>query len=175
MARISVWGLAALLMLPVYAWAGDDVCERAQGQQPPQQQRGAQPDAKNGRGDQGQSSRPHWWSDPQLRQQLAITDSQSKSVEQVWQQSLPKLRDAWHRLDQLEKSLSQMIQDAADEPSVVAQIEKVEGTRVELNKGRMLMLYRMYKLLTPEQRAKVIAMYPPVDDHRDGRRGGGPR
>jgi Spy/CpxP family protein refolding chaperone len=89
----------------------------------------------------------------------------------VWQQSLPKLRDSWHRLNDLEKSLSQMIQDAADEPSVIAQIEKVETTRVEVNKGRMLMLYRMYKLLKPEQREKVMAMYPPIDDHRDGRRG----
>jgi hypothetical protein len=34
----------------------------------------------------------------------------------------------------------------------------------------------MFKLLTPEQRAKVAAMYPVhPDDHRDGRRGGGPK
>jgi Spy/CpxP family protein refolding chaperone len=44
-------------------------------------------------------------------------------------------------------------------------------------KGRTLMLYRMYKVLTPDQRAKVMAMFPVHrDDHRDsGRRDGGRR
>ena len=42
---------------------------------------------------------------------------------------------------------------------MIAQIDKVENLRAELNKGRTLMIYRMNKLLTPDQRAKVKAMY----------------
>src|SRR5262249_2074964 len=95
MARTSACALAVLLMLPMYAGAAN-MRERGQAQQArpqqaaPQQQPPPQ-DAKNGRGDQHQRP-PHWWIDAQLRQQLAITDSQSKSVEEIWQKSLPELR-----------------------------------------------------------------------------------
>ena len=157
MARYSALALAALLSLPMYAQAAA-VCER----QPPQQARGQQP---------GQQHPPHWWIDPQLRQQLSITDAQSKQVEEIWQKSLPDLRKLRDQLNALEDQVSTMIQDGAAEASVIAQIDQTENTRAQLNKGRTLMLYRMNKVLTPEQRAKVKAMFPPRDDHRDGRRG----
>lgn len=171
MARYSALALAALLSLPIYARA-DDVCERSQA---PQQGRSQQQqDAKNGRGDQGQPHQPppKWWIDPQLRQQLGITDGQSKQVDEIWQRMLPDLRKLREQLDKLEGDLSNMIQDGAVESTVTAQIEQTENTRAQLNKGRTLMLYRMNKLLTPDQRTKVKAMFPPRDDHRDGRRGG---
>src|SRR5579859_5468606 len=88
MARISAWALAALLMLPVYGRAADD-CER--GQTEPQQRGQQQADPKNA-ADQGHQRPPHWWIDPERRQQLAITDAQSKQVEEIWQKSLPDLR-----------------------------------------------------------------------------------
>jgi len=168
MARYSALALAALLSLPMYARA-DDVCERAQAQQPQQQQqqRGQQPDSNGGRGNQHQ---PHWWIDPQLRQQLGITDAQSKAVEEIWQKSLPELRKFRDQLNALEDQVSKMIQDGAPEASVVAQIEQTENTRAQANKARMLMIYRMNKLLTPDQRAKVKEIVDHRDDHRDGGR-----
>jgi Spy/CpxP family protein refolding chaperone len=33
----------------------------------------------------------------------------------------------------------------------------------------------MYRVLTPDQRAKVTAIAPPLYERRDGRRGGGPK
>jgi Spy/CpxP family protein refolding chaperone len=158
--------LAALLSLPMYARA-DDFCERAQAQ--PQQQRGQQQDSNGGRSNQGHQ--PHWWIDPQLRQQLGITDAQSKAVEEIWQKSLPELRKFRDQLNALEDQVSKMIQDGAPEASVVAQIDQTENTRAQFNKARMLMIYRMNKLLTPDQRAKVKEMV----DHRDDRRDGGRR
>ena len=169
MARYSALALAALLSLPMYARA-DDVCERAQAQQPQQQQqqRGQQPDSNGGRGNQHQ---PHWWIDPQLRQQLGITDAQSKAVEAIWQQSLPDLRKLRDQLFALDDQVSKMIQDGAPEASVTALVEQTENLRAQAMKGRTLMLYRMYKVLKPEQRAKVMEMYPVHrDDHRDGGR-----
>jgi Spy/CpxP family protein refolding chaperone len=180
MARISAWALAALLILPVYSRAAESACERAQpqvpqqrGQQPPQQPP-QQPDTKNGRGDQGRQPPVHWWTDPQQRQQLGITDQQSKAVEDIWQKSLPDLRNLWHQLRGLEDQASKLILDGAPEAAVTAQIEQTEKTRAQLNKGRTLMLYGMFKVLKPEQRAKLIEMNPTAlfDDHRDGRRGG---
>jgi Spy/CpxP family protein refolding chaperone len=161
----AVWALAALLILPAYTGAAE-LCERNQ-----PQNRGGQGDpqrggGKDGKPDQGHQPPPKWWIDPQLRQQLTITDSQSKAIDEIWQKSAPPLFEGWHRLDSLESTLSQMIQDGAEEAAVVAQIQKVETTRAELNKGRTLMLYRMNKLLSPDQRAKVKALR----EHRDGGR-----
>jgi len=168
MARYSALALAALLSLPMYARA-DDVCERGQAQaQQQQQQRGQQQDSKSGP-DQGHP--PRWWSDPQLRQQFAITDAQSKAVEAIWQQSLPDLRKLRDQLIALDDQVSKMIQDGAPEAAVNALVEQTENTRAQAMKTRTLMIYRMYKVLKPEQRAKVMEMYPVHrDDHRDGGR-----
>jgi Spy/CpxP family protein refolding chaperone len=147
-------------------------------QQPPQQQapQPPPPDAKNG-GDQAHQRPPHWWIEPQLRQQLAITDSQSKSVEEIWQKSLPELRKLRTQLMALQEQVSKMIDDGAAEAAVTAQIEQTENTRAQYNKMRTLMIYRMNKVLNPDQRQKVKLVSPPLyDDHRgDGRRGGGTR
>jgi Spy/CpxP family protein refolding chaperone len=162
----------------VYSRAGE-VCWRAgqtgqplAPQQPGQQ---PQPNTKNGNGpDQGHQPRPHWWTDPQLRQQLAITDAQSKAVEEIWQKTLPDLRKFRDQLMSLDEQVSKMIQDGGPEASVIALVEQTENTRAQANKARTVMIYRMHRLLTPDQRAKVAAMYPVrPDDHRDGRRGGG--
>lgn len=167
MARYSAWALAALLMLPAYGRAGE-IC--AQQQQQPQQQQA--PDAKNGRGD-GHQRPPHWWIDPQRRQQLSITDAQSKSIEDIWQKSLPDLRKLREQLMALQDQVSRMIDDGAPEASVTAQIEQTENVRAQANKARTLMIYRMNKVLNADQRAKVKAISPPLyEDHRDGRRSG---
>jgi len=174
MARISACALAMLLMLPMYGRAGE-VCLHGQAQQPkPQQPQQQQQDAKNGRGDQGHQRPPHWWIDPERRQQLGITDTQSKQVEEIWQKSLPELRKLRSQLDALQDQVSKMIDEGAAEMAVTAQIEQTENTRAQFNKLRTLMIYRMNKVLNADQRAKVKAIAPPLyDDHRDGRRGGG--
>ena len=51
----------------------------------------------------------------------------------------------------------------------MAQLEKVEAARTEASKARMLMLYRINKVLTPEQRAKFAAKAKAMREQRDGR------
>ena len=121
-------------------------------------------------GRDGRSDRKHWWIDPKLRADLAITDQQSAAVEQIWQKSLPPLRDAREKLEKLEDALSRMIAENADEARVAAQIDLVENMRADANKRRTLMIFQMNKVLTPDQRAKVKAMFEQNDPQR---RGGG--
>lgn len=150
MARHIAWALAALLLVPASGRASE-WCEREQAPQ----QRGGQSSRDR---DSDHKPPPKWWIDPQLRAELSITDAQSAAVEDVWQKSLPKLRDGRGLMEKQEDVLSQMIAADAAEAAVVAQIDRVETMRAELNKGRTLMIYRMNKVLTPEQRAKVKAM-----------------
>lgn len=175
MARHLVWAFAALMCVSTSGRAAE-LCEATQ-------QRAGNPSAakpksdgqKPGEKDADRRPTKLWWIDPQLRAELGITDQQSQLVEQVWQKSRPKLREAWEQLDKLEKSLSELLaRDESDEAAIIAQIDRVETARAEHSKRRTLMIYRMNKVLTVDQRAKVKAMMERRDDRRDGgRRGGG--
>jgi Spy/CpxP family protein refolding chaperone len=158
------WALAALLLVPGVGRAAEPgdggSCQREQAAQP----RGGQPPSTLQKGDkpgekgQDHPPRPKWWIDPKLRAELGVTDQQSAAVDKVWQKTMPSLIEGRQKLEKLEDALSQMT-DVADEAAVIAQIDRVENLRAELSKGRTLMIYRMNKLLTMDQRARVKAMY----------------
>jgi Spy/CpxP family protein refolding chaperone len=141
MARYFGWALAALLIVGLPAGA-------EQNQPPQQKQSSSRSDAHR-----------KWWMDGKMRAELGISDQQSAAVEAVWQQSLPRLRELRHKVDDMDNTISQMIRDAVDEPTIVAELDRAESMRAELNKGRTLMLYRMNRVLTAEQRAKLKAMW----------------
>jgi Spy/CpxP family protein refolding chaperone len=171
MARVFVWTCAALLFAGSTARAAA-ACEATQ-------QRAGAPAHQKGdkRPDQppaGRDGPKKWWLDTQLRAELGITDQQSAALDQVWQKSFPHRADTRERLEKLDADLQKMILEAADEPSVKAQLDRVEAARSEANKARVLMLYRMNKLLTQEQRAKLDAKVKAIRE-RDGRRGSGSR
>lgn len=143
MARHIGWAFAALVFL------GSPAAAHPPQQQPQQSQPVSKPS----------DTHRKWWTDSAMRAELGITDQQSASVEALWQQSLPHLRDLRHKVDDMDNTISQMIRDAVDEPTIVAELDRVESTRAELNKGRTLMLYRMNRVLTADQRAKLKAMW----------------
>ncbi len=68
---------------------------------------------------------------------------------------MPELRQDREELERLEAKLSRMIQDdRMDEASLARQIDRVEMARANGNKTRSLMLLRMYRVLTREQRTR---------------------
>ena len=181
MARHTAWVIVLMLAVPALGRAAGSTdrttCDREQAGPP---QRGGQSAADPHKGDkpgkpgeQNSGQRPKWWIDPKLRAELGITDQQSALVDAVWTKTSPLLWDARERLDKLEDALSAMIaKDGSDETAVFAQIERVENTRAEANKTRAMMIYRMNKILTVEQRAKVKAMY---ERREPPKRGSSPR
>jgi len=166
MARQLSWALAGLLLIPSLT-AAADACDRSSEAVYATEAAGAQQPGAPKPG--GQDRRPpRWWADEPERTELGITDQQSAAIEQIWQNAFPRLKELRERLDQLEETMSQMIRDAADEAAVMAHVDKVESTRTEANKARVLMLYRMNRVLTPEQRVKLKAMH---DKRENARRG----
>ncbi len=168
MARYTAWILAAAVLCAVSASAEPCGGEQAPPSYPgrPQDRR---PDSHRSTDDKRP---PKWWVDDQSRAELGITDQQSAEIERIFSSSLPPLRAARERLDSLEATLAQTIKDGVADPSVVKrQVDKVEDLRAELNKGRTLMLYRMHRVLTAEQRQKLQAMF----ERRQQERGGGRR
>lgn len=126
----------------------------------------------SGQEPQHQQQRRKWWQDEQYKTELGLTVQQSESVEATFQSSLPKLRAAKQQLDSLEADLSRLIRErTADEVVVAAQIDRVEAARAELSKTRTLMLYRIHRILTPEQNTKLQALH----DRWEKERGREPR
>jgi Spy/CpxP family protein refolding chaperone len=111
-------------------------------------------------GAQEQQQRRKWWQDEQFKAELGLTAEQSADVEATFQSSLPKLKLAKQQLDGLEADLSGLIRErTVDESVISAQIDRVEAARAELSKTRTLMLYRIHRILTPDQSDKLQEMH----------------
>jgi Spy/CpxP family protein refolding chaperone len=121
--------------------------------------------------EQQDKNRPYkWWLSPEGKKEFGISEQQSKDLEAQFQQMLPTLRANKSELDKQEKTLNQLLGNASSsEPTVAQAIDRVEAARSALSRTRTLMLYRMYRLLTPEQRAKVQAYYERKAQEADGR------
>ena len=66
------------------------------------------------------------------------------------------MKSSYEELGRREKALSALVSGPdTTEADVVRQVEQVEVVRGELNKIRTVMLYRMHRILTPEQRVKL--------------------
>lgn len=84
---------------------------------------------------------------------IALTDEQSTTLDQIYRKALPKLRESMRRLNVEEDALSLLIGDMdVEEIDVTRQIDRVEATRSELSKTRILMVFRMHQVLTARQR-----------------------
>jgi Spy/CpxP family protein refolding chaperone len=114
-----------------------------------------------------------WWQSDRFKTDLALTPEQTAKLEEVYQSMLPKLTSGKESLDQLEKRLSDVISPGtAQESDVMKLVDQTESARAELAKVRTLMIYRMHRLLTPEQRAKMKALHDRWEQER--RQGRGP-
>ena len=119
------------------------------------------------------SGRMKWWQSAEFQQQLSLTEDQSARIEEIFQATLPSLRASKAYLDRLETTLSQLVADATvDESQVAQQIDQVEAARSALSKIRTLMLFRMHRILSPEQRVKLKALHDQWHSERDNRPGG---
>ena len=95
-----------------------------------------------------------WWKSDQFQREVGLTPEQCTRIDNVFQSTLPKLRQGRDELDKQEAELSRMIEANADEPLVVKQVDRVEATRATLGKMRTLMLFHMHQVLTPDQLTK---------------------
>ena len=106
-------------------------------------------------GEQGR--RPHgWWQSTDVKALLELTDEDATTLGTIYRKALPKLRESMRRLNAEERTLSGLVGDMdIEEIDVTRQIDRVEATRSELSKTRILMLFRMYRVLTKDQRTRL--------------------
>lgn len=111
-----------------------------------------------------------WWQSASLKAELGLTEQQSAAVEEIFQANLPKLRATKEELDKLEATLSKLIETGADEAQVIQHIDRVEAARSEMSKARTLMLLRMRRVLSQDQRIKLTAWHERWERERRGER-----
>src|SRR6185436_13117826 len=110
-----------------------------------------------------------WWQSEMFTRELGLTTDQSAKIEAIFQKTVPVLRQEKDALDRAQADFNQMI-EASDDAQVMAQVGVVEVARSELNKSRTMMLLRMRRVLTPDQRVKFVMLQQDTRNH--GRSGG---
>ena len=117
-------------------------------------------DAKDKPAASGQADereRRKWWL--YNRVELGITDQQSKEINTIFESNLPKLRETRQETERAEEELSRTIKEhKADLATISLLIDRVESARSQHTKLRVLMLYRIDQLLSPDQRTKLEAL-----------------
>jgi Spy/CpxP family protein refolding chaperone len=174
MARQTIWVLALLTSCAPAAAAG---LGAGQQPRPPAAQTPAARDAakdKDAKDRLPTAPKPEererwkWWLYD--RTELSITDQQSTAINQIFESTIPKLRETRQELDRAEEELSRTIKEhKADIAALSGLLDRVEGARSLYNKTRVLMLYRMHLLLTPDQRTKLEALRARMDPGRKDR------
>ncbi len=121
------------------------------------------------RGSGSGGERPKWWQGDQAKT-LGLTTDQSNRIEDIHQGAVPRIRAAMQDRDNAQTELDKLISgDRATETDVIRQLIQVQAASNELNRQIVLMLFRQYRELRPDQRVKLKAM---VDERREQERHG---
>jgi Spy/CpxP family protein refolding chaperone len=112
-----------------------------------------------------------WWQNENFRRELGLTPEQSARLEEIFQASQPTLRTQKQAFDRADAGLERLV-ETGDEGAVIQQLNVVEAARAELNKSRTMMLLRMRRILTSDQRVKFTALHQALDRDRKGGQGG---
>jgi Spy/CpxP family protein refolding chaperone len=99
-----------------------------------------------------------WWHDPDCKARVGLTDAQTAEIDRIFLSVRDELRAEKAELEKQEAALSRLLAESSDNEAVVVRtIDRVEAARSALAKTRTLMLYRMHRLLSPDQRRKLEA------------------
>ena len=93
-----------------------------------------------------------WWQSANVKTELELSSMQVGELEQVFQEMRATLLDLSGILRIEEKRLTAAMHEAKDEEwQVTLLIDRVESARSALGKTRLLMLYRMHRILHSDQ------------------------
>jgi Spy/CpxP family protein refolding chaperone len=93
-----------------------------------------------------------FWNNPNLMQQLSLTDDQRKAMDGILQDHRMKLIDLRANLQRAEVELGPMLKaDTPDQKAIEAQIDKVVMARADLEKANARFLLDIRMQLKPEQ------------------------
>lgn len=99
-----------------------------------------------------------FWNNPKLVEQLKLTDEQRKAMDEILLEHREKLIDLRAGEEKAELEMQPLMSaDQPNEAAVLAQIDKIAGTRAELEKANARFLLALRAKLTPDQWKQVQA------------------
>jgi Spy/CpxP family protein refolding chaperone len=117
-----------------------------------------------------------WWKDANQKAELRLSEDQATRVETIYQEWRPRLDASFRELRKRESQLDTLIRgNDTSEAEIIRQLEQVKQARGEMNQNWTLMLYRMYRVLAPDQRARLEEIRKRNERSRGPSRGGPPR
>lgn len=157
MARQTRWAVAAVVLAAFAAplQGRAPLTERATQTEkaPPKVQESSRESRRDG-------DRRPWWKNPRDMAEIGISAAQSKQIDDLFHAEIEKMKPLRETVNELERALDETMRaNTADISAFSRQVQKIEGKRAELNTMRTVMLYRMRRLLTAEQNAKLLAMW----------------
>ena len=176
MSRVSVISflLLSLAALPA-AQSGTSAQQGAQGRAAGPGRAGQAVSPTSSQGPQ----RTEWWQREEIRTEIGLRKDQAAKIDEVYQAMMPRLRTSAEDRMKAEEQLAKLFSSiTATEDDVVRQLNQVQAARNEVDRQRTLMLFRINRLLTPDQRTKLRAIYDRMDrERREGSsgRGDGPK
>lgn len=113
-----------------------------------------------------------WWNDAKVQKELGLVPEKVWRINDIYTRRSEQLRPL---RDEFTKELAMLDKvtraRTVDEATYTLQVTKVEGLRSELSKSRTVMLYSLFRELSPEQYRKL----QDVRDRRERDRGRGPQ
>jgi Spy/CpxP family protein refolding chaperone len=97
-----------------------------------------------------------WWNDTDVQRELALSPDKIKRINDLYGRRSQELRPILHEYQKQGAELDKMTRErVVDESTYLLQVMRVESLRVRLNETRLVMLYRFFRELTPEQHTKL--------------------
>jgi Spy/CpxP family protein refolding chaperone len=109
-----------------------------------------------------------WWQQERFQKELKLSPDQITKIESIFQALAPIARSQKQAIDRHEEKLSKVIADEkSDEAAVLEATDRLELARNEMTRTRTLMLFRIRRVLSAEQVAKLNEMHDHDRKDRD--------
>jgi len=171
MARQFRWLLAGVFACTVSTGQAAPLSDSRADHDAGLRQRGSEQKAQPGDrrpGDRGpETPRIKWWEDPEWRTELALTDHQSGKIKRIFEEEMGKLRALREILEKRQQALSLAMKEERSNLSAITElVDGVGDMHASMYRTRTLMLYRMDRQLSAEQRAKLQKIYERIQHER---------
>jgi len=128
----------------------------------------AQPGQPNGR--PGPLWEWQWWTDPDVQKALGLTEPKVKNISRIYEDRVKRSQQLAERYEKERAELNRLTEErliSVEEYAI--HVTQVEALRTELNKGRLVMVYRISRELTADQVKKLNEI---VEARREAMRNG---
>jgi Spy/CpxP family protein refolding chaperone len=110
-----------------------------------------------------------WWRKADVQQALNLTKSQIERLEVVFDKDRPERVALRRKIAEMDRLLRRILERGnAEDDSIKRLSEQVEALRAQHNVRRTLMMFAIYRRLTPEQRAALTELRRTDADMRSG-------